>query len=63
VPPHASKILGVEFSGLIEEIAEPPQGDDGDDSALRDALKKWKTGDPVYGLAYGVRISVFIAIS
>ena len=40
VPPTVSKILGVEFSGTIEEI---------DDSVK----ESFKVGDEVFGLAYG----------
>jgi NADPH:quinone reductase-like Zn-dependent oxidoreductase len=58
-----TKIFGVEFFGLIVEIAYPPQGANGDDPVLRNAWRIWKTGGPVYGHAYGVRVSIFIAIS
>lgn len=40
VPEGASKILGVEFSGVIEEL----------DS---DVKESFKVGDEVFGLAYG----------
>ncbi|CAG8729497.1 9438_t:CDS:2 [Acaulospora colombiana] len=40
VPPGASQILGVEFSGIVEELG-PDTG-------------KWKVGDEVLGLATGV---------
>jgi NADPH2:quinone reductase len=40
VPPQAGKILGVEFSGWIEEFGESDHGD-------------FKVGDEVFGLAYG----------
>jgi len=40
VPPQAPPTLGVEFSGVIEELAE---GTDCD----------FKAGDEVFGLAYG----------
>lgn len=40
VPPQAGKILGVEFSGVIEKLGA---GDIGD----------FKVGDEVFGLAYG----------
>ncbi|MCJ1240703.1 hypothetical protein MMC14_008707 [Varicellaria rhodocarpa] len=43
VPPHVSKILGVEFSGTIESEAV-------------DAEKGFKIGDEVFGLAYGGQI-------
>lgn len=40
LPPQAGPILGVEFSGTIEEFGE-------------DAEKGFKIGDEVFGLAYG----------
>lgn len=40
VPPQAGNILGVEFSGVIEQLGD---GDIGD----------FKVGDEVFGLAYG----------
>lgn len=40
VPPQAGKILGVEFSGVVEDLGE---GDASD----------FKSGDEVFGLAYG----------
>jgi NADPH2:quinone reductase len=43
VPPQASRILGVEFSGVIIQINE----NDGDG---------FKEGDEVFGLAYGGRL-------
>lgn len=44
VPEGASKILGVEFSGVIEEL----------DS---DVKESFKVGDEVFGLAYGGKFS------
>lgn len=44
VPEGASKILGVEFSGIIEEL----------DS---DVKESFKVGDAVFGLAYGGKFS------
>jgi NADPH:quinone reductase-like Zn-dependent oxidoreductase len=43
VPPQAGKILGVEFSGVIEELG------DGD-------VADFHVGDEVFGLAYGGKI-------
>ena len=40
VPPGTSDILGVEFSGTIDELG--------------DGVNNWKTGDEVLGLAAGV---------
>ena len=41
-PPGASKILGLEFSGVIEEVGK---GADDEDN--------WRVGDEVFGLLYG----------
>lgn len=40
VPPHASTILGVEFSGTIESLGSEPES-------------SFHVGDEVFGLAYG----------
>lgn len=40
MPPMASKILGVEFSGVIESLGNESE-------------KGFKIGDAVFGLAYG----------
>lgn len=50
LPPQAPKIMGVEFSGTIEELAE------GSESGL-------KKGDAVFGLAYGGAYAEYIAVS
>ncbi|KAJ8064595.1 hypothetical protein OCU04_006924 [Sclerotinia nivalis] len=50
VPPQAGKILGVEFSGVIEELGD---GDVGD----------FKIGDEVFGLAYGGAYAEYLASS
>jgi len=50
VPPQAPKILGVEFSGTIEELAEGSESD-------------FKKGDAVFGLAYGGAYAEYIAVS
>ncbi|KAK2858488.1 hypothetical protein FQN49_004687 [Arthroderma sp. PD_2] len=42
-PPGASKILGLEFSGVIETV-----GNDQDSTGTQ-----WKAGDEVFGLVYG----------
>jgi NADPH:quinone reductase-like Zn-dependent oxidoreductase len=42
IPPQASKILGVEFSGIIEDL-----GDEAADS------QTFKIGDEIFGLTYG----------
>jgi NADPH:quinone reductase-like Zn-dependent oxidoreductase len=52
VPPGASKILGVEFSGTIEELGADGGGKEG-----------FKVGDEVFGLAYGGAYAEYIAVS
>ena len=42
LPPGASDILGVEFSGTVAELGEGSSG------------QRWKVGDEVIGLASGV---------
>jgi NADPH:quinone reductase-like Zn-dependent oxidoreductase len=44
LPPHAPKTLGVEYSGVIEELGP-------DNSDLE--TEKFEVGDEVFGLAYG----------
>lgn len=53
VPPQAPKTLGVEFSGLVEEIGA---GKDTSDK------HSWKKGDEVFGLAYGGAYAEFIVV-
>jgi len=50
VPPQTSKILGVEFSGTIENLGEG-------------AKDGFKIGDEVFGLAYGGAYAEYIAVS
>jgi NADPH:quinone reductase-like Zn-dependent oxidoreductase len=50
VPPQAPSTLGVEFSGIIEEL-----GGDSEDG--------FKKGDEVFGLAYGGAYAEYIAVS
>lgn len=52
VPPGASKILGVEFSGTIEELGAEGGGKEG-----------FNKGDEVFGLAYGGAYAEYIAVS
>ncbi|KAL7271136.1 hypothetical protein RUND412_006132 [Rhizina undulata] len=49
LPPQTSKILGVEFSGIVEDLG-PEVAD-------------FKPGDEVFGLAYGGAYAEFIAVS
>lgn len=50
LPPQAPKTLGVEFSGTIESFGS---GDHGN----------FKTGDEVFGLAYGGAYAEYIAVN
>ncbi|KAF7864338.1 uncharacterized protein EAF02_010306 [Botrytis sinoallii] len=50
VPPQAGRILGVEFSGVIEKLGDGNIGD-------------FKVGDEVFGLAYGGAYAEYIASS
>ncbi|KAK0322309.1 hypothetical protein LTR82_006762 [Friedmanniomyces endolithicus] len=50
LPPQAGKILGVEFSGTIEELASESE-------------RGFKKGDAVFGLAYGGAYAEYIAVS
>jgi NADPH:quinone reductase-like Zn-dependent oxidoreductase len=52
VPPGASEILGVEFSGVIAELKDGDGGKEG-----------FKEGDEVFGLAYGGAYAEYIAVS
>jgi NADPH:quinone reductase-like Zn-dependent oxidoreductase len=45
VPLQASKILGVEFAGIIKDLGEDTHGDG------------FEVGDEIFGLAYGGRFS------
>lgn len=46
VPPNGGKILGVEFSGVVQSVCPSEEPLDKDD---------FKTGDEVLGLTYGGR--------
>ncbi|KAF1809037.1 NAD(P)-binding protein [Eremomyces bilateralis CBS 781.70] len=50
LPPQAPTTLGVEFSGVIEELGTNPESG-------------FKVGDEVFGLAYGGAYAEYIAIS
>ncbi|KAF1979841.1 putative quinone oxidoreductase, partial [Bimuria novae-zelandiae CBS 107.79] len=52
VPPGASQILGVEFSGVIDELGASGGGKEG-----------FAKGDEVFGLAYGGAYAEYIAVS
>jgi NADPH:quinone reductase-like Zn-dependent oxidoreductase len=52
VPPGASKILGVEFSGTIEELGADGGG-----------REEFQVGDEVFGLAYGGAYAEYISVS
>jgi NADPH:quinone reductase-like Zn-dependent oxidoreductase len=58
LPPQASKdILGVEFSGVVEDAGQ--QGDGAQEKAGKASVDKWAKGDEVFGLAYGVSLSSY----
>jgi NADPH:quinone reductase-like Zn-dependent oxidoreductase len=49
LPPQASKtIMGVEFSGVVEQVGEKAD--------------KYKQGDEVFGLAFGVSMPCFLQL-
>lgn len=50
LPPQAPKTLGVEFSGTIESFGDGEHG-------------SFKTGDEVFGLAYGGAYAEYIAVN
>lgn len=50
LPPQAGKILGVEFSGIIEELGS-------------ETKEHFKVGDEVFGLAYGGAYAEYIQVS
>jgi len=49
LPPQAPETLGVEFSGIITELADTSKG--------------FKVGDEVFGLAYGGAYAEYVAVS
>ncbi|KAH8703472.1 chaperonin 10-like protein [Talaromyces proteolyticus] len=51
--PSWPKIMGLEFSGIIEEVGSEPRADRG---------LEWKVGDEVFGLAYGGCYAEFVAV-
>jgi NADPH:quinone reductase-like Zn-dependent oxidoreductase len=57
VPKGANEVVGVEFAGTVERVGPAPaEGHDGAEATvLRAAIGRWKEGDEVFGLAYGVR--------
>ncbi len=52
-PPHASKILGLEFAGIVEEVG------DGEGDGKH---KFWK-GEEVFGLVYGGGYAEYVVVS
>lgn len=55
IPPGASTILGLEFSGVIEEV--------GPEANKADNKHRWQQGDEVFGLAYGGCYAEYVAVS
>ena len=61
LPPGASTILGVEFSGVIESFGgAEAQTESG---RKEKADEKWEVGEEVFGLAYGGAYAEYIAVS
>lgn len=54
VPPGVSTIMGLEFAGTIEEV--------GPESTDHCATHAWKSGDEVFGLAYGGTYAEYVCI-
>lgn len=57
MPPQAGPILGVEFSGIIEELGEEEEEEGGS------SHRGFRVGDAVFGLAYGGAYAQYIAVS
>ena len=58
LPPQASEILGVEFSGVVEAVGSGGGGGDGGDGDGG----QFKPGDEVFGLTYGGVCSPSLAL-
>jgi NADPH:quinone reductase-like Zn-dependent oxidoreductase len=52
VPPHAGRILGAEFSGIVEAIGPETAGE-----------SPFQVGDEVFGLGYGGAYAEYIVMS
>ena len=72
IPPGASQILGVEFSGTIESFGSDAAASEsgGNDDKNKDkesksaaTTHKWNIGDEVFGLAYGGAYAEYIAVN
>lgn len=50
--PHWPKIMGLEFSGTIEEVG----------TGASDERHDWKVGDKVFGLTYGGAYAEYVAV-
>lgn len=53
MPPWAPTIMGLEFSGTIEEVG----------TGAQDEPHHWKVGDEVFGLAYGGTYAEYVNVS
>ncbi|KAL8949107.1 MAG: hypothetical protein Q9222_004763 [Ikaeria aurantiellina] len=58
VPPQAPSTLGVEFSGLVEEL-----GGEGGKEGREEEEEGFQVGDEVFGLCYGGAYAEFVAVS
>lgn len=54
MPPGISKILGLEFSGVVEEVGSSDEAD---------PRHKWQKGDEVFGLVYGGAYAEFVCVN
>ena len=54
VPPGVTKIMGVEFAGVIEQVGHGTEEEE---------RHHWKEGDEVFGLAYGGAYAEYVAVS
>lgn len=52
LPDNISKIMGLEFSGVIEHLGDAQGGDE-----------HWKIGDEVFGILYGGGYAEYVAVS
>ena len=62
VPPQAPKTLGVEFSGVVQEIGEEGGDEIGEKGEEEKEEEGFKVGDEVFGLAYGGEFDAFLSV-
>ena len=54
VPPGVTQIMGLEFSGIVEEVGH---------GAEEEERHNWKKGDEVFGLTYGGAYAEYVAVN